>query len=65
MRTYYISADEVAAEAAPGAADGTRYVKARYREYTDASFARQKPRPAGWNNGRSITAGASFSPAIP
>ena len=50
VRTYYISADEVAAEAVPGAADGTRYVKARYREYTDASFTRQKPRPAGWDH---------------
>ncbi|HVG46194.1 MAG TPA: hypothetical protein VM890_15735 [Longimicrobium sp.] len=50
VRTYYISADEVAASAAPGAAEGTRYVKARYREYTDASFSRQKPRPAGWDH---------------
>jgi len=54
VRTYYISADEVAAEA-PGAADAagapaTRYVKARYREYTDASFTHQKPRPAGWDH---------------
>jgi hephaestin len=50
VRTYYISADEVPVEAAPGAADGTRYVKARYREYTDATFTRQKPRPAEWEH---------------
>jgi FtsP/CotA-like multicopper oxidase with cupredoxin domain len=55
VRTYYISADEVTAEApatAEGAAGapGTRYVKARYREYTDASFSRQKPRPAEWQH---------------
>jgi hephaestin len=54
VRTYYISADEVAAEA-PATADAagepaTRYVKARYREYTDASFSRQKERPAGWEH---------------
>src|SRR4051812_24176690 len=48
VRTYYISADEVPAQAATGAAEGTRYVKARYREYTDASFAHEKPRPAEW-----------------
>jgi len=48
VRTYYIAADEVAAEAVPGAAEGTRYVKARYREYTDAGFTREKPRPAEW-----------------
>src|SRR4051812_44816534 len=29
VRTYYIAADEVPAEGVPGAADGTRYVKAR------------------------------------
>ena len=50
VRTYYISADEVPAEGVPDAADGTRYVKARYREYTDASFSRQKPRPADWEH---------------
>lgn len=48
VRTYYIAADEVAAEALPGAAEGTRYVQARYREYTDASFAQEKARPAEW-----------------
>jgi len=54
VRTYYISADEVAAEApgTPGTAGEpeTRYVKARYREYTDATFTRQKPRPAEWEH---------------
>ena len=50
VRTYYIAADEVAAPAVAGAAEGTRYVKARYREYTDATFAHEKPRPAGWDH---------------
>jgi hephaestin len=54
VRTYYISADEVAAEA-PGATPAagepaTRYVKARYREYTDATFTHPKPRPAEWQH---------------
>lgn len=50
VRTYYIAADEVTAEPVAGAAGqpATRYVKARYQEYTDASFTRPKPRPAEW-----------------
>jgi len=29
---------------------GSKYVKALYREYTDATFTRLKPRPAEWNH---------------
>ena len=50
VRTYYIAADEVTAALAGGADPATRYVNARYREYTDATFTRQKPRPAGWEH---------------
>jgi len=50
VRTYYISADEVAADVAPAAGGSTRYVKARYREYSDATFAHPKPRPAEWEH---------------
>ena len=50
VRTFYISADEVAAPAVAGGAEGTRYLHARYREYTDATFAHEKPRPAGWDH---------------
>ena len=54
VRTYYISADEVAAEAptvaGTAAEPTTRYVKARYREYTDGTFTQQKPRPTEWEH---------------
>jgi manganese oxidase len=50
VRTYYISADEVASNVAPAADGSTRYVQARYREYTDATFTHQKPRPAEWEH---------------
>jgi hephaestin len=29
---------------------GSKYIKALYREYTDGSFTRLKPRPAEWNH---------------
>jgi FtsP/CotA-like multicopper oxidase with cupredoxin domain len=50
VRTYYIAADEVTADLASGADPATRYVNARYREYTDATFSHPKPRPAGWEH---------------
>ncbi|MFL5384779.1 MAG: hypothetical protein ACJ8GN_19830 [Longimicrobiaceae bacterium] len=50
VRTYYIAADEVTADLANAGDPATRYVNARYREYTDATFAHAKPRPAGWEH---------------
>ena len=50
VRTYYIAADEVTADLVGAADPGTRYVNARYREYTDATFTHPKPRPAGWEH---------------
>ena len=64
-RTYYIAADEVIWNYAPGGVDkisgkplpelpptliGRSYKKAIYREYTDASFQTLKPRPAEWQH---------------
>jgi FtsP/CotA-like multicopper oxidase with cupredoxin domain len=64
-RTYYIAADEVIWNYAPSGHDlitgkplpptgkydiGPRYLKAVYREYTDASFKHLKPRPAGFSH---------------
>ncbi len=72
VRTYYIAADEVEWDYAPGGVNkmmgmkfdgyskvfvergphriGSVYRKARYREYTDETFARLKPRPAEWES---------------
>lgn len=61
---YYIAADEVIWDYAPhgrnlvglpgsekeGAAGGTKYRKAIYQEYTDATFATLKPRPPQWEH---------------
>src|ERR1700737_45919 len=63
-RTYYIAADEVTWNYAPGGMDritgkplpkspmfvGYSYKKAIYREYTDATFTKLKPRPAPWQH---------------
>src|SRR6516164_1079159 len=71
-RSYYIAADEVVWDYAPGGinqitgkpfgaeesfwvASGLRQVgkvlkKALYREYTDATFTRLKPRPKEWEH---------------
>ncbi len=71
-RVYYIAADEVDWDYAPGGIDqmtgkpvdgyqkqyiehtptsiGSVYRKAIYREYTDASFTKLKPRPAEWQH---------------
>ena len=72
VRTYYIAADEVEWDYAPGGVNkmmgmkfdgyskvfgergphriGSIYRKALYREYTDETFARLKPRPAEWES---------------
>ena len=72
VRTYYVAADEVAWDYAPGGVNkmmgmkfdgyskvfvergphriGSIYRKALYREYTDETFARLKPRPAEWES---------------
>jgi hephaestin len=72
VRTYYIAADEVDWDYAPGGINkmmgmkfdgyskvfvergphriGSIYRKALYREYTDETFARLKPRPAEWES---------------
>ena len=72
VRTYYIAADEVNWDYAPGGVNkmmgmkfegystvftergphriGTVYRKALYREYTDDTFTRLKPRPAEWEH---------------
>jgi manganese oxidase len=72
VRTYYIAADEVEWDYAPGGVNkmmgmrfdgyskvfvergphriGSVYRKAVYREYTDETFARLKPRPAEWES---------------
>lgn len=72
VRTYYIAADEVEWDYAPGGVNkmmgmkfdgyskvfvergphriGSTYRKALYREYTDETFARLKPRPAEWES---------------
>jgi hypothetical protein len=72
IRTYYIAADEVESDYAPGGVNkmmgmkfdgyskvfvergphriGSMYRKALYREYTDETFARLKPRPAEWES---------------
>ncbi len=72
VRTYYIAADEVDWDYAPGGVNkmmgmkfdgyskvfvergphriGSIYRKALYREYTDETFARLKPRPAEWES---------------
>ncbi|HEV2879563.1 MAG TPA: hypothetical protein VGW96_08225, partial [Candidatus Eremiobacteraceae bacterium] len=64
-RTYYIAADEVIWNYAPGGMDritgkplpkippvlvGYSYKKAIYREYTDATFTKLKPRPEQWQH---------------
>src|ERR1700736_1033732 len=64
-RTYYIAADEVMWNYAPGGIDritgkplpkppptfvGYSYKKAIYREYTDATFTKLKPRPDRWQH---------------
>jgi FtsP/CotA-like multicopper oxidase with cupredoxin domain len=71
-RTYYIAADEVTWDYAPGGVNqitgqpfgnvespwvasgphriGKVLKKALYREYTDATFTRLKPRPKGWEH---------------
>jgi len=72
VRTYYVAADEVEWDYAPGGVNkmmgmkfdgysrvfvergphriGSVYRKALYREYTDETFARLKPRPAEWES---------------
>jgi manganese oxidase len=72
VRTYYIAADEVEWDYAPGGVNkmmgmkfdgyskvfvergphriGSIYRKALYREYTDETFTRLKPRPAEWES---------------
>jgi hephaestin len=72
VRTYYIAADEVDWDYAPGGVNkmmgmkfegyskvftdrgphriGTVYRKALYREYTDETFTKLKPRPAQWEH---------------
>ena len=72
VRTYYVAADEVEWDYAPGGVNkmmgmkfdgyskvfvergphriGSMYRKALYREYTDETFARLKPRPAEWES---------------
>ena len=72
LRTYYVAADEVEWDYAPGGVNkmmgmkfdgyskvfvdrgphriGSIYRKALYREYTDETFARLKPRPAEWKS---------------
>jgi hephaestin len=72
VRTYYVAADEVEWNYAPGGVNkmmgmkfdgyskvfvergphriGSIYRKALYREYTDETFARLKPRPAEWES---------------
>jgi FtsP/CotA-like multicopper oxidase with cupredoxin domain len=64
-RTYYIAADEVIWNYAPSGMDritgkplpkappvfvGYKYKKAIYREYTDATFTKLKPRSAQWQH---------------
>jgi len=71
-RTYYIAADEVTWDYAPGNMNqisgqplgeteslwvasgphriGKVYKKALYREYTDGTFSRLKPRPKEWEH---------------
>src|SRR5271155_5042319 len=72
VRTYYIAADEVEWDYAPGGVNkmmgmkfegyskvfvergphriGSVYRKALYREYTDETFVRLRPRPAEWES---------------
>ena len=64
MLIYYIAADEVVWDYAPhgrnlvglpgaekeGPAGGTKYRKAIYQEYTDATFKTLKPRPPQWEH---------------
>src|SRR5712692_7855010 len=72
VRTYYLAADEVEWDYAPGGINkmmgtkfdgyaktfaergphriGTVYRKAVYREYTDETFAKLKPRPPEWEH---------------
>ena len=72
LRTYYIAADEVEWDYAPGGVNkmmgmkfegystvftergphriGTVYRKALYREYTDETFAKLKPRAPEWEH---------------
>jgi manganese oxidase len=72
VRTYYVAADEVDWDYAPGGVNkmmgmkfegystlftergphriGTVYRKALYREYTDDTFTRLKPRPPEWEH---------------
>jgi FtsP/CotA-like multicopper oxidase with cupredoxin domain len=47
-RTFYIAADEVSSAGGDGAE--AAYRAAVYQEYTDATFTRLKPRPAGWTH---------------
>lgn len=55
-RTYYIAADELVASPSGGSAAASstrapeRYKTAVYREYTDATFSREKPRRAPLTN---------------
>lgn len=64
-RVYYIAADEVVWNYAPSGMDkitgkplpknpptliGNSYKKAIYREYSDATFTKLKPRPAEWEH---------------
>ena len=64
VHTYYIAADEVTWDYAPhghnlvglpgpeyeGPTAGTKFRKAVYREYTDATFSTLKPRPQQWEH---------------
>jgi FtsP/CotA-like multicopper oxidase with cupredoxin domain len=72
VRTYYVAADEVEWDYAPGGVDhmtgqpfdkyasifiergphriGSKYRKAIYREYTDATFGKLKPRAPEWEH---------------
>ena len=72
VRTYYVAADEVEWDYAPGGVDhmtgqpfdkyanifiergphriGSKYRKAIYREYTDATFTKLKPRTPEWEH---------------
>jgi len=64
VHTYYIVADEVTWDYAPhghnlvglpgpeyeGPTAGTKFRKAVYREYTDATFSTLKPRPQQWEH---------------
>jgi FtsP/CotA-like multicopper oxidase with cupredoxin domain len=50
LRTYYIAADELASRPAAGAGADAGYRSAVYREYTDSTFTRIKPRPAEWRH---------------